>query len=111
MTNVRALAVLVLANPHQAVRVLDAYHQQRSVSPPDPAKLLPNMMVHVHTYRGPEPSTGVVRVEGVGPVTETWVREFLGPRPGSGSSRSWTSRAKHRSTATRSPTDIDGPCI
>jgi hypothetical protein len=38
------------------------------------------VMLHVHTYRGPEPSTGVVRVEGVGPVTEAWVREFLGPR-------------------------------
>jgi hypothetical protein len=76
----RALAVLVLANPHQAVRVLDAYHQKRRVSPPDPAKLLPKVMVHVHTYRGPEPSTGVVRVEGVGPVTEAWVRQFLGPQ-------------------------------
>lgn len=76
----RSLAVLVLANPHQAVRVLDAYHQKRKVSPPDPAKLLPKVMVHVHTYRGPAPSTGVVRVEGVGPVTESWVRKFLGPQ-------------------------------
>jgi hypothetical protein len=76
----RALAVLVLANPHQAVRILDAYHQKRSESPPDPAELLPDVMIHVHTYRGPEPTTGIVRVEGVGPVTEAWVREFLGPR-------------------------------
>ena len=51
----RALAVLVLANPHQAVRVLDAFHQKRSQSPPDPAELLPELMIHVHTYRGPEP--------------------------------------------------------
>ena len=76
----RALAVLVLANPQQAVRILDAYHQKRSESPPDPAELLPQVMIHVHTYRGPEPTTGIVRVEGVGPVTEAWVREFLGPR-------------------------------
>lgn len=76
----RALAVLVLANPHQAVRILDAYHQQCTESPPDPAELLPEVMLHVHTYRGPDPSTGIVRVEGVGPVTETWVREFLGPQ-------------------------------
>jgi Domain of unknown function (DUF222) len=76
----RALAVLVLANPHQAVRVLDAYHQQRTGSPPDPAELLPEVMIHVHTYRGPDPTTGIVRVEGVGPVTEAWVREFLGPQ-------------------------------
>ncbi len=75
----RALAALVLANPHQAVRVLDAYHRQRSESPPDPAGLLPEVMLHVHTYRGPDPTTGIVRVEGVGPVTEGWVREFLGP--------------------------------
>jgi hypothetical protein len=76
----RALAVLVLADPHQAVRILDAYHQERTGSPPDPAELLPEVMIHVHTYRGPEPSTGIIRVEGVGPVTETWVREFLGPQ-------------------------------
>jgi hypothetical protein len=76
----RALAMLVLANPHQAVRILDAYHQQRSESPPEPAELLPEVVLHVHTYRGPDPTTGMVRVEGVGPVTEAWVREFLGPQ-------------------------------
>jgi hypothetical protein len=78
----RALAMLVLATPRQAVRILDAYHQKRSQSPPDLSELLPEVVVHVvhvHTYRGPEPSAGVVRVEGVGSVTETWVREFLGP--------------------------------
>jgi hypothetical protein len=72
--------MLVLANPHQAVRILDAYHHQRSESPPELSDLLPEVVVHVHTYRGPEPSSGIVRVEGVGPVTETWVREFLGSR-------------------------------
>ena len=76
----RAMAMLVLANPHQAVRILDEYHQQRSASLPDPTDLLPDVVLHVHTYRGPEPSTGIVRVEGVGPVTETWVREVLGPQ-------------------------------
>ena len=75
----RALAVLVLANPHHAVRVLEAYHQQRSESPPEPSELLPEVVLHVHTYRGPDPTTGVVRVEGVGPITDAWVREFLGP--------------------------------
>jgi hypothetical protein len=35
--------------------------------------------VYVHVYGGPDPSEGIVRVEGGGPVTETWVRDLLGP--------------------------------
>jgi len=74
----RVLAVLVLANPHQAVRILEAYRAQRSTPTPDPADLLPQVVLYVHAYRGAEP-TGIVRVEGVGPVTATWLRDTLGP--------------------------------
>ena len=35
-------------------------------------------MVYVHLYGGPDAS-GIGRVEGHGPLTETWVREHLGP--------------------------------
>jgi len=68
----------VLANPHQAVRILEAYRAERSTPTADPADLLPQVVLYVHAYRGAEP-TGIVRVEGVGPVTETWLRDTLGP--------------------------------
>ncbi len=45
----------------------------------DWAEVLPAVTLHVHTYVGHE-ATGVVRVEGHGPVTDAWVREHLGPR-------------------------------
>ena len=41
----------------------------------------PVVNLFVHTYAGTEgePSTGIARLEGHGPVTEDWVREVLGP--------------------------------
>ena len=90
----RVLAVLILANPHQAVQLLQEYAAWRAAqsegstepsdgspeSPSiDPATLLPAVMLFVHMYAGPEP-TGVARVEGTGPVTHHWVREMLGPQ-------------------------------
>ena len=43
------------------------------------ADLLPQVQLFVHTYAGPD-REDIVRVEGHGPVTEAWVRQFLGPR-------------------------------
>lgn len=80
------LAVLVLANPHQAVRLLEEYaawhaakgnEQVDAPADLDPATLLPAVTLFVHLYLGPEP-TWVARVEGAGPVTEAWVRRWLG---------------------------------
>ncbi|CAI9419580.1 DUF222 domain-containing protein [Nocardioides sp. T2.26MG-1] len=45
----------------------------------DLADLLPGVQLFVHTYAGPDREP-VVRVEGHGPLTETWLREVLGPR-------------------------------
>jgi hypothetical protein len=58
----------------------------------DLADLLPQVQLYVHTYAdtngtdldtgtGTDPggAVGVVRLEGHGPVTEEWVRRFLGP--------------------------------
>ena len=45
----------------------------------DVADLLPEVQLHVHVYAGADREE-VVRVEGHGPVTETWLREVLGPR-------------------------------
>jgi hypothetical protein len=39
--------------------------------------LLPKVAVSVHVYGGPD-SEGIARVDGYGPVTETWVRDRLG---------------------------------
>ena len=45
------------------------------------ADTAPVVHLYVHTYAGTagEPSEGIARVEGHGPVTEDWVRETLGP--------------------------------
>ncbi|ABL81536.1 DUF222 domain-containing protein [Nocardioides sp. JS614] len=50
----------------------------------DLADLLPQVCLYVHTYADPgadrtQSSEGIVRVEGHGPVTQEWVRRFLGP--------------------------------
>jgi len=48
----------------------------------DPTKLgdrAPVVNLFVHTYAGSQPGSGIARLEGHGPVTETWVREILGP--------------------------------
>lgn len=89
----RVLAVLILANPPQAVQLLQEYAawcarqpdgeqpaEPSSEAPTlDPTTLLPDVTLFIHTYAGAEP-TGIARVEGVGPVTETWVRRVLGPQ-------------------------------
>jgi hypothetical protein len=45
----------------------------------DWADLLPSVELFTHTYLGPDP-TGIARIEGVGAVTEAWVRDVLGPQ-------------------------------
>lgn len=79
----RVKAIAVLANPHEAVALIEAFVQWRDRPEcPQPeldwSAVMPAVTVHVHTYAGPEP-TGTARVEGQGPVTEDWVRRHLGP--------------------------------
>ena len=80
----RIKAIAVLADPHRAVALIDAFAQWRDrpgekVRPEvDWPAILPGVTLHVHTYAGAEP-TGTLRVEGHGPVTEEWVRRHLGP--------------------------------
>jgi hypothetical protein len=75
----RVKALLVLANPTQAVELLRAYAAWRrgegGASVPDESKLLPAVWLFVH-LAGSE----VARVEGMSPVTDDWVREHLGDR-------------------------------
>ncbi len=101
----RVKAVLIMANPTQALRILQAFGALRdrllpddtapaemepevfdpaSATAPPPegavledleAALLPVVQLFVHLGGGP-----VGRVEGTGPVTATWVREHLGER-------------------------------
>jgi Domain of unknown function (DUF222) len=40
--------------------------------------LLPRVVVYAHLYAGTD-SDGIARLEGAGPVTETWVRDHLSP--------------------------------
>ena len=40
-------------------------------------QLLPQVVVNVHTYAGTRSDPGIARVEGCGPLTETWVKEHL----------------------------------
>ena len=89
----RVKAIAVLANPHQAVALIEAFIQWRD-RPECPveddervrtgerpeldwASIMPTVTLHVHAYAGRE-ATDVARVEGHGPVTEAWVRERLG---------------------------------
>lgn len=68
----RVKAILILANPAEAARLLADEHvgeaERRDL---DWSELLPAVTVFVHLYFGttPQPSEGVARVEGVGPVT------------------------------------------
>jgi hypothetical protein len=48
----------------------------------DWASLLPQVVINLHTYAAPDREPGsqsIARVEGCGPVTETWIREHLSP--------------------------------
>jgi len=44
----------------------------------DWSKLLPAVVLYVHMYGGRD-SDGIARIEGLGPVTEQWVKHHLGP--------------------------------
>ncbi len=67
----RVKAVLILSNPAAAVELM------QSAKDVDWSQFLPAVTVYVHLYGGAE-NTGIARVEGVGPLTEAWVREHLG---------------------------------
>ena len=89
----RVKAILILANPTQAVELLAAYAawKDRPADPTNPekpertgdkpeldwSKLLPAVMVFIHLAADTE-ADGLARVEGSGPVTEGWVRKHLG---------------------------------
>jgi hypothetical protein len=103
----RVKALVILSQPDQAARLFAAYQawadrpdDPAGEPPPDPDQpdadthpgpdsgpkpeidwkaLLPHVVVHLHAYAGPE-GDGVARVEGVGPVTEAWVKEHLSPQ-------------------------------
>jgi hypothetical protein len=80
----RVKAIAVLANPHEAVALIEAFVRWRDrpaeAGRPelDWSRIMPTVTLHVHSYAGAEP-TGTARVEGHGPVTEAWVRKHLGP--------------------------------
>jgi len=90
----RAKAVLIMANPTQAVKILRAYAEyQRGQQPGsapstverfnptltaellDESKLLPSVWLFAHLA-----DSAVGRVEGAEPVTAEWVRKHLGAR-------------------------------
>ena len=90
----RVKAMLILANPTRAVELLKAYAAWRRQGDSDvvsrlagartsttedevidESKLLPAVWLFVHTG-----GSGAARVEGMGPVTDQWVREHLGER-------------------------------
>jgi hypothetical protein len=85
----RVKAILILANPAQAVELLAAYQRWRGRSRCDKpeidwSRLLPVVQLFVHMYSGDpadpeEVSEGIVRVEGAGALTESWLRETIGP--------------------------------
>ena len=103
----RVKAVLILANPAQAVQILHAYTtwQHQDADSPEPSreepvdtvpqrfdptqaaelfdetKLLPAVWLFVHLAGLTDQSAGeVARVEGCDPVTTDWVRRHLGGR-------------------------------
>lgn len=71
----RVLAVLLLVCGRSGLRDLDVPDAEQV---PDPADLLPDVVLYVHTYAGDD-HEGVARVEGHGPVTDAWVGRTLGP--------------------------------
>ena len=83
----RVKAILILSNPAQAVELLAAYQRWRDRSSSDKpvidwSRLLPVVGVFVHAYAGSpddpgDVSEGIVRVEGVGAVTEAWITDHL----------------------------------
>jgi len=100
----RVKAVLILANPVQAVEILKAYAawrarakdesadqpddttpqpfdpQQPAPEPPvEWSKLLPAVWIYVHMYSHAD-RHGISRVEGMGAVSRDWVRQHLGDK-------------------------------
>ncbi|HET7071319.1 MAG TPA: hypothetical protein VFI40_10870, partial [Nocardioides sp.] len=100
----RVKGLLVLSRPDLAAELISAYQAWRD-RPDDPAgdppaedpcstdgdaprtgpkpeldwaKLLPQVVINVHTYAAPD-AEGIARVEGCGAVTETWVKDHLSP--------------------------------
>jgi len=99
----RVKALLILSRPDLAGELIAAY-QAWSDRPEDPPgvpdavvstsstegsrtgpkpvidweRLLPHVVVNVHVYAAPD-TEGIARVEGCGPVTQTWVRDHLSP--------------------------------
>lgn len=89
----RVKAVLILTDPKAACELLETYAkwQHRSDDPAEPAgerggakpevdwrKLMPTVVLFLHAYAGPG-RTSLSRVEGLGPVTDEWIRQHLGP--------------------------------
>jgi hypothetical protein len=68
----RVKALLVLSRPDVAAELITA----KPVI--DWKALLPQVVIYVHIYGGTD-SGGIARVEGCGPVTESWVRDHLSP--------------------------------
>ena len=112
----RVTALLVLSRPDLAAELIGAYQawRDRPDDPDDPddqgepgstageaprtgpkpvvdwAKLLPQVVINVHTYAdtdcapgcpsdGASEATGIARVERCGAVTETWIKNHLSP--------------------------------
>ncbi|KRF35332.1 DUF222 domain-containing protein [Nocardioides sp. Soil805] len=89
----RVKAVLVLTDPQRAVELMTSYAawsdrpadsdgsdaSARTGARPevDWDALMPTVVLMLHLYAGGE-ETGIVRVEGHGPVTEAWLRTHLG---------------------------------
>jgi hypothetical protein len=96
----RVTAVLIMANPVQAVAILKAFQEcmrdagkEREWAPEperfdptalpdvlDPAKLLPTVVLFVHLAGLRDDVAPVARIEGANPVTAEWVRKHLGER-------------------------------
>lgn len=82
----RVKAVLILTNPKAACQLLEEHaasqhgREERAGERPevDWRKLMPTVVLFLHAYAGPE-GHGVSRVEGLGPVTDEWIRTHLGP--------------------------------
>lgn len=89
----RVKAVLILTNPKAACELLEQHTawQHRSEDPAEPAeertgekpaidwaRLMPTVVLFLHAHAGAG-DTGLVRVEGLGPVTDEWIKRHLGP--------------------------------
>ena len=82
----RVKAMLIMANPTEAVQILQAYAKCRAgvdrTDPVDLSRLLPTVRLFVHLAQdastSPTREQGVARVEGLGPVSPAWVKQHLG---------------------------------